>query len=179
MSTPVELFEEALDWLRANYANRRFFCERDIVWTVQKRLLELIATGNQPYQVFNDYPMLPGMRRSLSADLVILDGNSVAVAVEFKYEPGHKRADIVPAKLPVVSWGNDGAGKDVQRIHTFVSLGKSQVAYSIFIDEGGYFSHRPPHPNSTWSAWENDVHVLCARASNHSGLPPQVVMGKA
>ncbi|MCB0021006.1 MAG: hypothetical protein KDE09_24590, partial [Anaerolineales bacterium] len=91
----VELFAESLARLRQQYSQVRFFAERDLVWTVQLIILDLIAEQKLPFQVFNDYPMLPGTRRSLSDDLVILDQNEIVqVAIEFKYEPDHRRRDI-------------------------------------------------------------------------------------
>lgn len=135
--------------------------ERDIVWTIQKNLQQQIDKHALPYQVFNDYPMLPGLHRSLSADLVIRAlNNGAEVAVEFKYEPAHERNDILRQKLPVVAWGDDGVGKDVKRIHEFVEKGKTKAAYSLFIDEGGSFRERPPHPQSKWKEWGQGVWVL-------------------
>lgn len=165
MQTAVELFENTLDWLQENYFNYRFFCERDIVWTLQTHLQQKIDQSKLPYQVFNDFPMLPGENRHLSADLVILTpAYGVQVAAEFKYEPFHERNDIQKQKLPVVFWGNDGVGKDIRRIHEFVEKGKARVAYSIFIDEGGYFRKRPPHGQSIWKEWGKGIWVLESQA---------------
>lgn len=154
MNEATTLFEDAMAWLREHYADYRFFTERDIVWTVQMRLITEIDDQGLPYRVFNDYRMLPGKRRGLSADLVILHDDLVEVAIEFKYEPSHKRTDIPPDKFDVVSWSSDGVGKDVQRVHEFVSKGKTGVAYAVFIDEGQHFRHRSPHPGSEWIEWE-------------------------
>ena len=154
MELASELFETSIAWLRDNYSNFRFFQERDLVWTVQTHINEKIEEQELPYQVFNDYPMLSGKRRSLSTDLAILNQNGIVeVAVEFKYEPSHSRSDILPTKFPVVSWGNDGVGKDVERIHNFVDKGVAEVAYSIFIDEGSHFRNRNPHSGSKWLEW--------------------------
>lgn len=155
MNNATELFEGAMSWLKDNYNNFMFFMERDIVWTVQIHISQLIKEQRLPYQVFNDYPMLPGKRRSLSTDLAILDRTGlVEVAAEFKYEPSHNRKDILPKKFPVVFWGD--VGKDVERINDFVSKGKARVAYSVFIDEGSYFRHRVPHPGSEWIDWRSE-----------------------
>ena len=43
--------------------------------------------------------------------------------------------------------------KDVHRIHEFVDQGRTPVAYSIFLDEGGCFRHRPAHPGTEWQDW--------------------------
>jgi hypothetical protein len=164
MNDTFEFFEDSIAWLRQNYASFCFFVERDIVWTLQTHMINQIYEQQLAYRVFNDYPMLPGSRRSLSADLAILsaDNGNVDVAVEFKYEPSHKRKDIMPSKFPVVFWGSDGVGKDVQRIQEFVSTGHAKKACSIFIDEGGAFHHRPAHPGSRWIEWRNGIWVLRA-----------------
>ena len=166
MQKAVDLFENALNWLQESYFAYRFFCERDIVWTLQTHLQQQIHRHDLPFQVYNDYPMLPGQHRHLSADLVILKAtNEVEVAVEFKYEPSHERPDIQKYKLPVVDWGKTGVEKDICRIHEFVEMGKAKVAYSIFIDEGGYFRKRQPHNKSKWKEWNKGVWILEARAA--------------
>jgi hypothetical protein len=150
----VGLFEEVIAWLREHYSEFEFWVERDLVWTVQSHLGQVIKERSLPYSVINDCPMLPSVGRARSADLVIRDaGKSVLVAVEFKYEPSHCRADLPPAKLPVVFWGNDGVAKDIKRIREFVEQGAARVAFAIFIDEGGYFRHRPAHPGAEWRDW--------------------------
>ena len=150
MEPASELFETSIAWLQDNYSNFRFFQERDLVWTVQTHINEKIEEQELPYQVFNDYPMLSGKR----TDLAILNQNGIVeVAVEFKYEPSHSRSDILPTKFPVVSWGNDGVGEDVERIHNFVDKRAAEVAYSIFIDEGSHFRNRNPYSGSKWLEW--------------------------
>ena len=86
------------------------------------------------------------------------------MAAEFKYEPSHTRkySDILPTKLPVVFWA-DGVGKDMERIREFVSKGGAEVAYLVFIDEGGYFRRREPFSGSEWIDWQNGVSLLWAR----------------
>jgi hypothetical protein len=150
------LFEEAVDWLRENYGQFEFWVERDLVWIVQTRLRKLISDRSLPYEVFNDYPLLPGPRRARSADLVIRDATQVVlVAAEFKYEPSHRRAEFaaLPGKLPVVFWDANGVAKDVVRIQEFVEAGAAQAAFAIFIDEGRHFRHRPAHPGTAWHDW--------------------------
>lgn len=155
----------ALDWLQENYRTFTFFAERDIVWTLQLKVRGLLKKAGLGIQVFNDYGVLPGNRRSLSADLAFIDGQgSVAVAAEFKYEPAHSRADIPSSKFPVVFWGNDGVGKDVSRVREFVEKGAATIAHSFFIDEGGAFRHRSPHAGSRWLDWGGNVWVLRADA---------------
>lgn len=154
-----ELFETTISWLQQNYAQFQFFVERDVVWTLQNQLNHEVKRQKLPYRIVNDFPILPGSRRSYCTDLaILLDGQDkiAEVAVEVKYEPSHRRKDIWPTKISpsVVFWGNDGVGKDVERVKEFVALGKAKVAYSMFIDEGGFFKHRPPHPNTKWIHWD-------------------------
>jgi hypothetical protein len=145
------LFAAAMEWLHENYAAYRFFCERDIVWTIQTHLIQQIEQQNQRYRVYNDYSLLPGHR----ADLVIVGAaDTVLLAAEFKYEPAHERQDIWPTRFPIVFWGSEGVGKDVQRVQAYVTSGKCPVAYAIFIDEGGAFRRRLPYPGSTWIDWD-------------------------
>jgi hypothetical protein len=151
------LFEDAVAWLKAHYDELEFWVERDVVWTVQTRLRKMILHRGLPWMVLNDYPMLPGLRRSLSADLVIRnEDGEVLVAAEFKYEPSHHRMEFraTPGKLPVVFWGMEGVAKDVARIREFVDSGVARTAFAVFIDEGRHFRHRPAHPGSEWLDWE-------------------------
>ena len=149
--TAAHLFESAIAWLRDHYSNFQFFTERDVVWTVQSRLLTFVDQGAAgPYKVRNDYPMMLGTR----ADLAILDAvGDVDVAVEFKYEPSHARKDILVTKFPVVSWGSDGVGRDVNRVQAYVGSAVARNAYAVFIDEGGHYRIRLPHPSSRWIDW--------------------------
>jgi len=158
-------FVSALDWLQESYRTFTFFVERDIVWTLQLKVRGLLQEAGLAVRVFNDYGILPGNRRSLSADLAVVDNEgSVVVAAEFKYEPAHSRTDIPSSKFPVVFWGDDGVGKDVARVREFVEKGAATIAHSFFIDEGGAFRHRLPHQGSRWCPWGGDVWVLCADA---------------
>lgn len=151
------LFEDGIAWLQQHYGELEFWVEGDIVWTVQTHLRQRVADGGLCWTVLNDYPMLPGPRRSLSADLVIRDADGeVLVAAEFKYEPSHDRVEFraLLGKLPVVFWGIEGVAKDIVRIRKFVETGTARTAYSVFIDEGRYFRNRPAHPGAEWCDWE-------------------------
>src|SRR5207249_1400031 len=104
------------------------------------------------WEVFNDYPMLPGSHRALSADLAVRDtSGAVLVAAEFKYEPDHGRADLMPHKFPVVVFQE--VLKDVARIRQFVESGKVPVAYAVFVDEGTSFRRREVALGSSWVDW--------------------------
>ena len=151
MSAAVGLGEQRVD----QADQFEFWVERDLVWTVQSRLRQLIAGQHLPYGVFSDYPLLAGTRRARSADLVIhhADG-TVLVAVEFKYEPSHRRAEILPGKPPVVAWGGEGVAGDIVRIREFAEQGAARTAVAVFVDEGRCFRHRPAYPGSAWRDWE-------------------------
>jgi len=139
-----------------NYQQFEFWVERDLVWTLQTRLRRLVSERGLPFTVLSDYGMLPGPRRSLSADLAIRDASGrVLVAAEFKYEPSHQRPEFrdQPGKLPVVFWGADGVAKDVVRIRQFVEAGTTRAAFAMFLDEGRHFRNRAPHPGSEWRDW--------------------------
>ena len=156
-----ELFREAVRWLKEHYTDFRFFAERDIVWTVQLRILEEIARAGLTYRVFNDHTI----SRKTRPDLAILAGDTVEVAAEFKYEPSHERradrgGDIWPSKLDpsVVDWAS--VEKDIIRVRDYVDQRNVKVAFSVFIDEGGRFRHRDPHLGSEWVDWGQGVWVL-------------------
>jgi hypothetical protein len=91
--------------------------------------------------VFNDFGILPGPRRSFSADLAILDREKVLLAAEFKFEPSSKRVDIKANKLPVIGWSD--YLKDVERIQRFVEMGMTPVAWAVCVDEGARYVGKP------------------------------------
>ena len=105
-----DIFEEAMEWLKAHYGDYCFFMERDIVWILQTHIISLIRNKDLPYRLFYNFEMYPEnksrkkaelqsvdeMKRKTpakAADLVIFndDRKIVEVAVEFKYEPSHER----------------------------------------------------------------------------------------
>lgn len=147
------MFEGAIAWLRDTYDDRPYFVERDLVYTVQVRLWQQVRERGLDWFVFNDYPMLPGSRRSLSADLVVRAGaGDVLLAAEFKFEPAHSRADLLPHKFPVTGWAD--SSKDISRIRDFVSSGNAPIAYAVLVDEGRFFRPRPPHEGGEWIDWD-------------------------
>lgn len=159
----VELSEAAVSWLKDNYMRFRFFTERDIVWTIQTRIIELIEKQTIGYRVFHNFPVIPGK----TTDLAILSqDNSCEIAAEFKYEPAHSRksVDIWPTKFPVVFW-EDGVGKDIERIREFVSKCKAKAGYAILVDEGGYFAWRKPFEGGKWVDWGNGTFVHWAQVT--------------
>jgi hypothetical protein len=175
MSLACEIFERGIEWLRASYASHTFYCERDLVFVLQRRLIDDVITESAALEVFNDFPMLPGTRRSLCADLAIVSDSAIEVVAEFKYEPSHSRVDIPSSKFPLVFWGREGVAKDIERLTTFVTDGAALVAHSFFIDEGGAFRHRPAHPNSEWLHWGDNTYVLHSVACRE--IPSSTVDG--
>ncbi|MFA5794934.1 MAG: hypothetical protein WC980_07725 [Candidatus Brocadiia bacterium] len=158
-----EIFLDALSWLRKHYGEFQFFTERDVVWTVQKKITELI--GNKPYKVFNDYVLFREKKSCVKPDLVILSrADEVELAVEFKYEPNHERKNICASKFkPSVVFWKEGIIKDINRLEQLKI--KAKTAYAILIDENGFFyKQREKLPvdekKSSWIEWGNGVWVL-------------------
>ncbi len=162
MNEASQIFEEAIRSLRDTYDDIPHFVERDIIYTVQLCLWKMVRQRGLDWSIFNDYPMLPGARRSLSADLAIRSGaGHLLLAAEFKYEPAHHRSDLLSHKFPVIGWGD--ALKDISRIREFVAAGKVPVAYAVLVDEGRFFRARAPHAGSEWIDWTArtpDGHVV-------------------
>jgi hypothetical protein len=166
MSDILMLFNETMKYIENNYDNFNFFVERDIVWTIQKYMANLISINKLPYEIYNDYPIVKGKQRSKSVDLAIvkngilykdvLDGKQqIELAIEFKYEPSKMRKDICTHKLPVVFWNK--VIEDVDRINNFVTTGTAKNAIAIFIDEyGRYKKTNYKYTNiSRWIEWGN------------------------
>ena len=129
----AEYFENAMERFRQRYFRRRFFTERDVVWTLQQRLASDLGSSGASYRVY--HTVMPRIR----TDLAILSGETIEVAVEFKYEPSHRRradhgGDIWPTKFDVVAWAE--VQRDVQRIREFVENRRAKTGYAVLIDEG-------------------------------------------
>ena len=157
------LFEEAIAWLRSSYSGFHFFTERDVVWTFQLRLQELVETrADRRWTVFNDHTVANRRRTDLA---LVAEDQTIDLAAEFKYEPAHSRSDIVSTKFPVCFWDDQGIAKDVDRAREYVTDGSAAIAYAVLVDEGGHFRHREPPPGSRWIDWPeaDGVSVLCAR----------------
>jgi len=154
---PEAVFAEALDWLRNAYGDFHFFEERDVVWTLQEHLRSILEQQRLPYSVFNEFPMLPGTRRAKSADLALVSSQgSALLTADFKYEPDHLRAgpEIWPGKFPRVAWtGDSSVLEDVRRASDYVARGRTPVAFSVLVDEGGAFSHREAPAGTVWQTW--------------------------
>lgn len=153
-NTGSALFEGGMAWLKDTYNSHHFFQERDIVWTLHLYFLRIVEERGLPYRIFSGHRMY--LDRQLSADLVIVGSDTrVDVAAEFKYEPDRRRQDLIAPnavpKWPVVVWKDVEA--DVFRAKAFVLEERARTAYSVFIDEGGYFRERTPPPGSEWRDW--------------------------
>ena len=166
---PIELFDDALAWLRANLTVLAPYNERDVVCSLQRHIARRIANERLPYQVFNDYPILSreGQRRHLSADLAIRRAGQinkwpVELAVEVKYEPDHQRSgiDIPREKFDVTDW--QSILKDGEWIDEMVATGNTSTALAVLIDAGDY--HHRRHPEAPdgwrWEAWANNAWML-------------------
>ena len=175
MIAPSEIFKDAIETLREQYTEYRFFMERDVVWTVQLLMLKEIERRGLPYRVFNGYRMEPkqGQKQGQLADLAVLDNaGKIELVAEFKYEPSHNRStgsdcDIPKSKFDPsrVFWSdgdNSSVLKDVQSVKYYVDSCQTKTAYSILIDEGGYHRRRnqKPPPGCVWKEWENGISIL-------------------
>jgi hypothetical protein len=167
--SPIELFDDALAWLRSNLTVLAPHNERDVVCSLQRHIARRIANERLPYQVFNDYPILSrkGQRRHLSADLAIRRAGQssrwpVELAVEVKYEPDHKRKEIdIPwEKLPVTEWRS--ILKDGDRIAEMVTAGNTSTGLTVLIDAGDHYHRRNLDvPDGwRWEAWANNAWML-------------------
>lgn len=147
-----QLANDALAWLRAHYAERPYFVERDLVWTLQLWLRAEAEVRALPVDVYHDYPTEPGPRRALSSDIALVGPWSPAplVLLEFKYEPSHRRRGFTPGKFPVVGW--DGVMADMERVARWVDAGRASSGLAVFIDEGGLYRSRA-HPGGVWETW--------------------------
>ena len=179
----TELFENTMDWLREHYEEYHFFTERDVVWTIQTKLINEVIRKDLPYFIFNDYAPSKGQR----PDLVILaEDGSVIVNAEFKYEPSEgrrafsrvmrlgvlqgrlqrlrfplKKESSIGPRHRVVAWAN--IEKDIERAKEYVEHGEATAAYSIFIDEGGRFRRKAACQGSEWRDWGAGRQVLWSK----------------
>ena len=150
--TPTELFENTMDWLQDHYEDFGFCLERDVAWTVQKYIAREIEASHLPYRIVHEYSR---------ADLVIFHADSIAVVIEFKYEPRPSRS--VAGKFPVTEW--PAIVKDIHKNIERVEDGQAKAVYSVFIDEGGYFHERQRAPDrSEWRDWGEGRWVLWSQA---------------
>ena len=151
----IQLFEEVVAWLEANYKSYHFFEERDIVWTMQTHMLSEIGKHNLDFKIYDNHKCV----KDKHADLAILNGNlTIDTLIEVKYEPDHTRAniDIYSKKFPRVYWNNKrygGVEPDIDRIRNLVRQGIAKTGYSIFIDEGSHFATKSEPEGSVWVEW--------------------------
>ena len=151
-----------MQWIKSDYAKHSFFVERDFVWTVQKKLTEILAREQSQFNLFNDYPIEPGSRRSICVDLAVASRGicykdvqtgeaQLEFVAEFKFEPSKVRPDIMSHKLPVVEWS--AVLEDINRIRRYVGNRSAKTGVSVFIDELGLNRSRPVDSHSQWLDW--------------------------
>ena len=145
------LFENTMESMM-HRGFHRFAKEAAVTLDAKERLERAIAEARLPYCVAKERILLGGR-----ADLAILIGDSVAVAVEFKYEPKH---DGAMASVVVVDWSEVEA--DIRKIQRYVGEGGVGVAYAILIDADGRWREKRPNPpeGSKWRDWDNGVSAL-------------------
>ncbi len=154
---------QAVEWLRETYDDYAFYVQRDVAWTLQNRLSELVGQAAVDLCVFNDYLVLDARPRPCHADLVLVgSAGTIEVALEISYEPSHRRRDIPASRLPMVFWGQ-GVVQDVQRAQQYVKHGAVVAGWSLFIDEGGHFRERTAPPGSEWHDWRHGKWALISR----------------
>jgi hypothetical protein len=138
-----------------------------LVYTLQSHLVQRVESEHLPYRIYNDYPMIAGLRRSLSADLAIVSSsNEALVAAEFKYEPCHRRLDLLQNKLPVTVWAE--IKKDTTRAVEFVKLNKTKVAYAVCVDEGNHLAKRDLSIYEEHLHWTEQLDVVDALLADAS-----------
>jgi hypothetical protein len=134
-----------------------FYFERDIVYTLQSQLVMRVDKERLPFRVYNDYPIIPGPYRSLSADLALVaTSKEVLLTAEFKYEPCHRRQDLLKTKLPLTVWTD--IVHDTKRAQQFVQDGRTKVAYAVCIDEGNYLAKRDLSVYEEHLTWSGKPH---------------------
>jgi len=166
-----KLFEEAVNWLMSNYRLYNFFVERDIVWTLQTRIIAEARKQQVLLRVYDNHKLRGGKL----VDLAVVDAsNSPEIIAEIKYEPDHNRTDISAGKLNPsrVFWNHPrfgGVEPDIARTREFVNQGMAKVGHFILIDEGSHFCGRPEPEGSLWVEWGKSpyspakISVLIAR----------------
>lgn len=164
MITPSEIFEDAIETLRKQYSGHRFKLERNVVEAVRLQIVSVVEDSGLPYQVHKEFEIEVSPSEKRRADLAIVNGSSVELVAEFKYEPSHKRhQEFSEGKFPVVDWsGETSVLEDIRRVNSYVPT-YAKTAYLVFIDEGSHFSWREAPSGSEWKQWENGVSILwCA-----------------
>lgn len=157
-----QLFLDILEWLPRTYSSHRFFLQRDVAWTVQKRLLDRICPWAPRYRVIHNFKV-PG-DAGKQVDLALLGPNgTIELALKFRFEP---RQHLAPGKCPVVEWPN--VVGDIERVQRLATKQHVRNACSLFIDESGDFKKKPTPPGSRWEEWDigrgGRVSVLIAEA---------------
>jgi hypothetical protein len=149
------LFADTLDWLLEDYGRWRFFTGRDVVWSLQTRLLGEIERRGLGWSVAHDHGVLPGPARRFPSDLAVFDeAGGVALTVELRYEPSAVRRDLRAERLPLVEW-SDVLG-DLARAERIRRGGHARDAFALLLDEGGRFRDRVAPSGATWEDLRGD-----------------------
>jgi hypothetical protein len=169
----VRAFDRALGWLRDTYPTHGFGVERDVVWTLAKRLVADIRDQGLTLKVWTDYPVERGPRRAWSADIAVVGTDAVRprLVAEFKFEPSHRRPDVQPQKLPVIGWGD--VTKDAVRVERWVREGFALFGIAVLLDEGGFFARRPALPGGSWHHWADAADSFVSPAIHRADFGPQ------
>lgn len=158
-----QLVDTSLAWLSEHYWDEPFWVERDLAWTLQRRLSDAAEAAGSDVRIVHNFRTSVG-----HVDLAIVRDDQVVTIIECKYEPARHRRDFVSGRLdqPVVFWDHDGVLEDIRRVTKAVAGGEAAMAYALFVDEGGRFRHRESPPTSRWLDWRGtrgDVAVLLTR----------------
>ena len=107
MNEASEMFQDAIRSLCDTYDDRPYFVERTYRYTVQLHLWKMARVPRARLVDIQRLPYAPRSSRQPKCDLAIRSGSGeVLLAAEFKYEPAHRRLDLLLHKFPVIGWGD-------------------------------------------------------------------------
>ncbi len=161
------VFEGVLDEFIKNYPKKesidRYFTERDIERFFQVNLFEELKPAYiaiHQVRVYKNPHLTQGWTQ---IDLAVLDNKKTGIklAIEFKYEPDHNRAnDFTDGKLypSVVNWRHVKEDVDIIKDkyigYYYHNGSRVENAVSIFVDEGGF--HKKKGNAHEPARWENE-----------------------
>lgn len=190
-----DLFLRVWDEFQVSYHVEKFYTERDIVWTIQKALIEKINRNGsryKGYRVLNDFSIEQGNK--IRVDLAIFEKAKVPekkdrpkFIAEFKYQPDPARKDEFPENKfnpdpKVIFWDENGRGsvkEDIRRVRNYVNMNTRTSGISILIDEGNLFYNGPVFENDFIEQFGpeifNDLHkrgYFCKHSQTKIRLKP-------
>ncbi|MGL4336813.1 MAG: hypothetical protein ACRCST_07950 [Turicibacter sp.] len=167
----IDVFEMAVSEIKLRYVDFLFMVERDVAWTIQRKMLELIETFGLPYEVYQDYPRDLGDRIRNHTELVIvaqgvnykdvMSGKEpVELLAKIKYEPSKYRHDVIDYQLPHNK--TQVIIEDIKAVEMEVHRKKAKTGVALLIDEGGRHRQKIGQTEHTqWREWGNyDVEEL-------------------